>query len=61
LIDDPVHSKHEERFVLMGLSDRFRVLVVIHAVRDAGHVLRLISARTATRREQRQYLEQQMP
>lgn len=61
LIDDPAHSKDEERFVLMGLSARLRVIVVVHALRDAGHVIRLISARTATRREQRQYLEQQTP
>jgi len=30
LLDDPDHSEAEDRFVLLGLSSRFRVLVVVH-------------------------------
>ena len=51
LIDDPDHSEEEDRFVLLGLSDSLRLLVVIHCYREAGNVVRIISARKATREE----------
>jgi uncharacterized DUF497 family protein len=51
LIDDPEHSDEEDRFVLMGLSARLRVLVVVHAYREAQGIIRLISARKANRQE----------
>ncbi len=52
---DPDHSLTEERFVLLGLSHRLRLLVVAYAER--GTRTRLISAREATRKERRQYEE----
>jgi hypothetical protein len=52
---DPDHSLNEERFVLLGLSYRQRLLVVAYAER--GTRTRLISAREATRKERRQYEE----
>jgi len=52
---DPDHSLNEERFVLLGLSYRLRLLVVAYAER--GTRTRLISAREATRKERRQYEE----
>lgn len=55
VIQDPDHSDAEERFVLLGMSERLRLLVVIHCDREAMGVIRLISARRATRSEQRQY------
>lgn len=55
LIDDPDHSDDEERFVLMGLSSSLRVLVVCHCYRDAGNVIRIISARKATTTESKFY------
>ncbi len=55
LIDDPEHSHDEARFLLLGLSVRLRVLVVVHAYREATGVIRLISARRATPRERQQY------
>lgn len=55
LIDDPDHSEHEERFVLLGMSSRLRVLVVCHCYRSAGNVIRIISARKATKHEARFY------
>jgi hypothetical protein len=61
LLDDPGHSDDEPRYVLLGLSERFRILVVSHTVRDRGRTLRIISARKATEREREQYLEQVMP
>lgn len=55
LIDDPDHSDTEERFVLLGLSAKLRVLVVIHCYRKNDAIIRIISARKATTPEQRRY------
>lgn len=55
LIDDPDHSEDEERFVLLGLSSGLRLLLVCHCHREAGHVIRIISARKATARESKAY------
>jgi hypothetical protein len=55
LIDDPDHSEEEERFLLLGLSSSLRLLVVAHCYRSQGNVIRIISARRATREEQRFY------
>jgi uncharacterized protein len=55
LIADPEHSESEDRFVLLGLSARIRVLVVVHAYRAGTDVIRLISARKADRQEQLTY------
>jgi hypothetical protein len=54
VIDDP-DSAEEDRFILLGLSATPRLLVVIHCLREAGSVIRLISARKATRSERAQY------
>ena len=51
LIDDPDHSGDEARFILMGLSSSLRLLVVCHCYRSADNIIRLISARKATRHE----------
>jgi uncharacterized protein len=55
LIDDPDHSTDEDRFLLLALSSTLRLLVVAHAYRAGGNVIRIISARKATREEQRFY------
>jgi uncharacterized DUF497 family protein len=55
LIDDPDHSGDEERFLLLGLSGTLRLLVVAHCYRAEGNVIRIISARKATREEQAYY------
>ena len=52
---DPDHSEEEDREITIGRSARQRVLFVAHAARE-GRV-RIISARQATRQEQRQYEE----
>jgi uncharacterized DUF497 family protein len=52
-IADPDHSVGEERFVLIGQSDRRRVVVVAHVER--GDLIRIISARLASRRERNIY------
>lgn len=53
--EDPNHSSEEQRFLLMGHSDRGRLLVVAYTERRAR--VRLISAREATRRERKAYEE----
>ena len=53
LLPDPDHSVGEERFLVLGMSSRQRVLVVSHAERPPR--TRLTSARPATRREREQY------
>lgn len=55
LLDDPDHSKSEERFVLLGRSARLNVPVVCHCYRQSDEVIRIISARRATRREEKTY------
>ena len=56
LLDDPDHSEHEARYLLLGLSSSLRILVVSHTLRDAD-TIRIISAREADPSESRQYLE----
>jgi len=55
LIPDPAHSESEDRFVLLGISSRARVLVVVHCYRESESVIRIISARKASPREHAQY------
>ena len=57
LLDDPAHSVGEPRFILLGRSEGGRLLVVVHCLRAEGRVIRLISARSANRRERRVYTE----
>jgi uncharacterized DUF497 family protein len=54
LFEDPQPRHEEDRFVLLGLSASLRLLVVVHALRERD-VIRIISARKATRLETRQY------
>jgi uncharacterized protein len=55
LVDDPDHSDTEDRFILLGLSRALRVLIVVHAYREADAVIRIISARRATPQERATY------
>jgi uncharacterized DUF497 family protein len=48
---DDEHSLYEDRFIMLGVSDRLRVQVIVHCERDQGKSIRLISARKATRSE----------
>ena len=56
-VPDPRHSQDEPRFAIFGVSDRGRVLAVLHTERGQARV-RLISAREATRRERAAYEEE---
>ena len=52
---DEAHTENEERFLLLGISAKLRILLVCHCIREGGDVIRIISARKATRNEQREY------
>ena len=54
--DDPDHSIDEERFLLLGFSQRLKVLVVCHCYRSDESIIRIISARQATKNEQKIYI-----
>ena len=54
-VPDPDHSAEEDRYITIGLSSRFRLLMVAHTER--GDRIRIISARELTRRERKQYEE----
>ena len=55
VIDDPEHSMEEERFIILGLSKKANLLVVCHCLRASDTVIRIISARKATKNETQQY------
>jgi len=57
LTHDPDHSEEEERFILLGFSAHLRMLVVCHCYREREGIIRLISARKATKHEQKNYRE----
>jgi uncharacterized DUF497 family protein len=52
---DPDHSKAEDRFLLLGISSRLRVLIVCHCYRASDTAIRLISARKADKQEEADY------
>ena len=57
VFDDPEHSEEEERLLLLGMSSAARPLVVVHCYRESDLVVRIISARKATKKEVRFYEE----
>ena len=52
--DEP-HSTGEERFLMLGMSSSANLLLVCHCERRGGDVIRIISARKATRKESAYY------
>lgn len=57
LFDDPDHSLEEDRFLIIGAVKSLKVCIVSHCYRDSGNVIRLISAREATKQEKKIYQE----
>jgi len=53
--DDPEHSESEERYIIIGMSKKFRILVVVFTERNDA--IRIISSRRATKTEREQYEE----
>ncbi len=52
---DPDHSTDEDRFLMLGISFKLRVLVVCHCYRMSDSVIRIISARKANKKETSDY------
>ena len=52
---DDEHAEIEERFIMLGMSNRSRILIVCHCERSSGDTIRIISARKATRKERGYY------
>ncbi|MGH8050689.1 MAG: BrnT family toxin [Arenimonas sp.] len=48
---DEEHSDQEDRFLLLGMSSEANLLLICHCERANGGVIRIISARKATKRE----------
>ena len=51
LFDDPDHSEEEERILILGISQRENLCIVSHCYRGAEEIIRIISARKATKNE----------
>ena len=51
LFDDPDHSDEEDRFLILGISQTEKLCIVSHCYRGEDEVIRIISARKATRKE----------
>ena len=56
LFDDPEHSIDEDRFLLLGMSETAKICIVCHCYRESDTVIRIISARQATRKEEQRYV-----
>lgn len=54
---DDEHSEDEDRWILLGKSLSESVLVVVHTFRndDGAEIVRIISARKATKKEKQAY------
>lgn len=56
VIIDSEHSIIEERFIILGMSNKARALVVCHCYGKNEKTIRIISARKATSKEIQQYV-----
>ncbi|MBK7103691.1 MAG: BrnT family toxin [Ignavibacteriae bacterium] len=57
VISDPEHSINEDRFIILGFSTKLNLLVVVHTYRENDEIIRIISARKATKTESKYYQE----
>ncbi len=55
VINDPDHSINEDRFIILGYSRSARLLVVCHCYKESDTIIRIISARKATKTESEKY------
>lgn len=55
LIADPDHSEDEDRFLLLGLSGKLRLLLVCHCFEVDERLIRIISCRKASQKEMAKY------
>jgi uncharacterized DUF497 family protein len=55
IVEDDESSSDEERFIALGFSEETRMLIVCYCERSGGDVVRIFSARKATKHEQKSY------
>ncbi len=55
LFDDPEHSAEEDRFLIIGTTEKEHTCIVSHCYRDSENTIRIISARKATKTEKKVY------
>jgi len=55
IIHDPDHSIEEDRFIILGISKLLRLLVVCHCYKEDDEIIRIITARKATKKEKNEY------
>jgi uncharacterized DUF497 family protein len=55
LFDDPDHSEDEDRFLILGFTQRENLCIVSHCYRGEDDIIRIISARKATKAEASYY------
>lgn len=58
VFDDPEHSEDEDRFLIIGFSEKAHLCIVSHCYRENDAVIRIISARRATKNESMYYNEE---
>lgn len=52
---DEENSETEDRFLMLGLSNESKLLLVCHCEKEEGNIIRIISARRATKNESKLY------
>ena len=52
---DNDNSEDEDRFLMLGLSNKLRILLVVHCYQETDSTIRIISARKATKNEMKEY------
>lgn len=57
LFDDPEHSMEEDRFLILGITVHERLCIVSHCYRGSDNIIRIISARKATKNETGPYIK----
>ncbi len=57
LIFDPDHSIKEERYIILDISNNLNLFIVVHNYKENDEIIRIISARKATKSESKYYDE----
>ena len=52
---DDENSELEDRFLILGLSNQSKILLICHCEQDSGNLIWIISARKATAKERKLY------
>ncbi len=56
MFDDVAYSEVEDSFLLLGMSEDSNVCIVCHCYRESDSIIRIISARKATKKEEERYV-----